>query len=212
MDKEYLVDLIERLSGVKDHKVIVGSQSISWMAHREVENIREIDVLDDLQKLLFVESSQKKIAAIFIILRSIGINAEDSSTINLMIRFLSSEAIKEFDRDILYQMMSSTFETGLNYQEQISGITYWVDDQDEMVRNTAIRLLGLTSNHKNEAENVLIDVIENAYDDYGIQYAADSLFEVGSNSCLSILKSSLTELESQDAIYSARRTIRKFKI
>lgn len=208
-NKIYLDDLIDRLAGYQDGVVVIGRTSKSWQAHREAEKIDNNELLPLLSDTLNLLSDENRIEALFFILLCLAQNTKDVKIIDCMISYFERIQLDDFDHDIRYSLMRCATRTNLKFSGKIDSIVYWMDDDHEMVRNESIKLIGQTSNYKSEAENALIQVLECPYDDYGIRFAADSLFEVGSKKCIPYLKSVLENLEDMEAISSVRRTLKK---
>jgi len=210
-NKIYLDDLIDRLAGYQDGVVVIGSTSKSWQAHREAEKIDNNELLPLLSDTLNLLSDENRIEALFFILLCLAQNTKDVKIIDCMISYFERIQLDDFDHDIRYSLMRCATRTNLKFFGKIDSIAYWMDDDHEMVRNESIKLIAQTSNYISEAENALIQVLECPYDDYGIRFAADSLFEVGSKKCIPYLKSALENLEDMEAISSVHRTLKKLR-
>lgn len=202
-------DLVKRLAGLQnDEKEPVGSESVSWQAHREAEKITDSLYVPILKVILDKDYFLKEDKSVFFILKCIANNLNDVKVIDYMVNFLSErEEEDKYDNETLYLLMSTIHDAEMMYNSGVDYFISLVDDEDEMIRNIAIKLLGKTINHKTEAEKGLIGVLENAYDDYGIRNAANSLYAIRSKNSIKALKKSLEDIEMEDAIISVNRTI-----
>lgn len=204
-------DLIKRLTDSEDlENAVVGSETVSWKAHREAEEIDDPLYIPILKTILRESDSLDEMNAAYFIFNSITKNLNDTKSADFIIDHLI-ETMKEgkFDNETLYYLMSSIYDNGMCFNGKIDQFIDLVDDEDDMIRNTSIRLLGRTLRYKEKAESALIDVLKNSYDDYGIRYAADSLYSVGSSNSIDALSFALEEAENEDAVESVKKALEK---
>lgn len=207
----YIHKLIIRLNDDEDSEnTVVGSESVSWKAHREAEEIDDPLYIPILKTIVRENDSLNEMKAAYFIFNSITKKLNDTKSADFIVDHLA-ETMKEdkFDNEALYYLMSSIYDNGMYFNSNIDEFVDLVDDEDDMIRNTSIRLLGRTLSYKEKAESALIEVLKNSYDDYGIRYAADSLYSVGSSNSIDALSFALEEAENEDAVESVKKALEK---
>jgi hypothetical protein len=200
-----LTTLIQRLLGrTGDNSSPVGSETDQWQANRDAEKLSDPLLLTEIESIISDNQDAEERRMCYRLFGFIASNSEDATVIERLLVFLPNEK----NEDALYELFMAVNDAGLEYNSGTEAVAYWADDLNEMVRNASIRALGKSKEHE-KAEAALIELLEDPYDDYGIRYAADSLYKVGSKKALPILKKKLKEASDDEALESIQRTLQK---
>jgi len=199
--------LIQRLLGrTGDNSSPVGSETDQWQANRDAEELSDPSLLVEIESILNDNEDSEERRMCYRLFGFIASNCSDATVIERLITHIPNEK----NEDALYELFMAVNDAGLAYNSGTESIAYWADDLNELVRNAAIRALGKSNEHE-KAESALVELLEDPYDDYGIRYAANSLYNVGSKKALPILKEKLNDASDDEAIESIHRTIEKLR-
>ena len=206
---ENIVLLIENMSGINDKNEAIGSQTLSWNAYQMAREASDLSVVPQVFNFISLsENDRQKKQAYQLLLCILG-NTKSVSLAEMLL-----QQLKQLDNndECLYTVLIGLWESETPIENYMENVIFYIDDQRELIRNAAIRLLRLYTKHKDVAENALIEIIENPYDDYDLRYAVETLSIIGSKKSIAPLKEakSLTEdYELQQLILKAITVLKR---
>lgn len=208
MDEDVL-KLIENMSCINDKNEAIGSQTLSWNAYQMAREANDLSVVPQLFNFISLsENDRQKKQAYQLLLFILG-NTKSVSLAEMLL-----QQLKQLDNndECLYTVLIGLWESETPIENYMENVIFYIDDQRELIRNAAIRLLRLYTKDKDVAENALIEIIENPYDDYDLRYAAETLSIIGSKKSIAPLKEakSLTkDYELQQLILKAITVLKR---
>jgi len=170
MTEEEILDLLQRMD---DRTPSTSSdQSISWLAHRDAEDVNDPALIPCLKQLL--ESTKKKEIRrhIYFILSQIGRNFKDIEVAHILYDRLDAET----DKHILSGLLSAL--AGLPQIPNCGRIVALTKDNRWLVRESAIS--ALKNCKPANAEDALLEVLKTSGNTYDLIFAIASLGVVGS--------------------------------
>lgn len=203
-----LLLLIENMSGIHDKNEPVGSESLSWKAYQIAREINDLSLVPQLFSFIDASSNSKQKKQAYQLLLFILMNTNDNSLANQLVTQLKKE---DQNDDCLYTLLIGLWESKTALENQIDDVIFYIDDQRELVRNAAIRLLSLFKNNRDRAENALIEIIQNPYDDYDLKYAVETLSSIGSEKSIVPLQRAKKETDNYEIQQLISEVIKKLK-
>lgn len=203
-----LLQLIENMSGIHDGNEPIGSQTLSWNAYQIAREINDLSIVP--QTMQFIESSDngklKKHA--YQLLLFILSNTKDNELADTLLLELKKEDANE---DTLYTLLIGLWESKTGLENHLDDVLFYIDDQRSLIRNAAIRVVSLYKKNHADAEDALIDIIKNPYDNYDLRYAVETLAVIGSKKSITALQEAKKETEDYETQELISKTINKLK-
>lgn len=201
-----LLQLIQNMSGLNDQETPKGSDTISWNAYQIAREINDVSLVVPVFHFINSTEDVKLRKHAYQLLLFILDNTKDDFLANQLLTQLKKE---DQNDDCLYTLLIGLWESKMALNNHINNVIFYIDDQRELIRNAAIRLLGLYQNDCDSAENALIEIIENPYDNYDLKYAIETLSIVGSKKCIVPLKKVKNETENFEIQQLITETIKE---
>jgi len=196
--RTYLVELLERLTV---NEPGVGSvDSVSWHAHREAEQLREISLVGELDAFLASNPHPRKRVAAYFIVGSVGKNCGAPECARILIEYAS----KEKDKYALSNLLHRLAEIPKPAQIDLEPLFALLEDKRWLVRHAAIRSLINVSSL--EAEERLLALLGSTTDAGDVVYCHATLNRIGTSKSLATLRSNLTS-RKRDIKLSAEQAI-----
>src|SRR6266705_2387489 len=134
--RPYLADLIKRLS--KDGRVVSSTQSASWAAHREAEELRDETMVDELVSSVASEKAKARRAACYFVIGKIGRNLQYLRCARVLLDLLNTETDKHNIASILERVAEIEKPSAFD----LSFVYALLEDPRWRVRHAAIQALG----------------------------------------------------------------------
>lgn len=167
-----LIVFLEEMAGLHDENAVKGSNTVSWKAYRAAEKLNDLTLTEQLIELIDNHKDEKVKQSGYQVLAYLLQNTRDQSLANILLERLTLE---KDNNDRLYILLTGLRESNMQFQENIENVIYFIDDDREMIRNAAIRVLGHYKADKSKAINALNAVIDSPYDTYDLKYAKQAL-------------------------------------
>ena len=180
---KYLVDLIERMT-VRE-QCVNSNESISWQAHREAEKLVDASLISELRDLLEQRPKKDQRRAIYFIIGKIGKNCRNAEFTLLLLNCVSAET----DKYSLSALLDFIGDLPKPLHFDISPLCVLLSDKRWLVRHSAIR--SMKHCHHAEAEDKLINMLENSEDSQDIVYCQATLNNIGTSKALPALSRNL---------------------
>ena len=203
-----LLQLIENMSGINDTETPIGSNTISWNAYQIAREINDLSLVPQLLSFLYASDDVKQKKHAYQLLLFILTNTNDNSLADQLLKQIKKE---DQNDDCLYTLLIGLWESKTAMKNHIEDVIFYIDDQRELIRNAAIRLLGSYENDLDIAEDALIEIVNYPYDNFDLKYAVESLAKIGSVKSIDTLKKSIEETEDQEVKEVIFKTIEKLK-
>lgn len=142
----WLSDLIGRMIVVE--QVTHSDHSISWHAHREAEQIRDLAILDELSTFIASSKSKDERKAAYFLLGALGANTADVRCADALNARLSVEK----DKYVLAAILEALAKLTKPRDFPLGAIFQHLSDKRWLVRHTAIRALLKTDSENAEAQ------------------------------------------------------------
>lgn len=167
-----LKNLVDRMLGrVGNNESPIGSQTDSWLANREAEKLADPALSERIIAILkFGDVDMEQRTVLNRILGFLAKNLQDKTIIEVILRNLETVT----DEKLIYDSFMSVLDSNLRYDHHTEIVVEYIDDLNDLVRNAAIRVLGL-SNNRELARRELRLIMEDPYDEYGLRYIQESL-------------------------------------
>jgi HEAT repeat protein len=196
--RPYLGDLLERL-GMRERKVS-SDNSLSWHAHREAEQLRDLSLVADLDAFLSSNPPASKRIAAYFIVGSIGRNCASPECARMLIGYLS----KENNKYALSSLLNLLAEVPKPEHINLEPLFALLEDKRWLVRHAAIRSLMNVSSH--EPEERLLALLGSTTDPGDRVYCHATLNRIETSKSLAALRFSLTS-RKRDVKLSAAAAI-----
>ena len=192
--KRYLKDLLARLSDNSYITLINGSRtsenSISMLAHQEIENFYKVEAVFSLKELYLKEkNSWHRVHALRLLLQ-IATKHDTQDIVTCIFDFLKSEKINT----VVYFTLKSLSELEIlvDFDPFLEQLLAFFTSKDSSTRHAAIRLLGKIKTHRAIVEDALLDFLAKTKNEYDLEYTANTLAKIGSQKSIEPLKNVLT--------------------
>lgn len=181
--RTYLTDLLERLA-VKE-SAGNSDDSISWHAHREAEQLRDLTLVGELDAFLTSNPPPCKRAAAYFIVGKIGKNCGAPECARMLI----GHASKEKDKYALSSMLDRLADIPKPAHIDLEPVFALLEDKRWLVRHAAIRSLRNVSS--SEPEERLLALLDSTIDPDDLIYCHSTLNYIGTSKSLAALRSNL---------------------
>jgi HEAT repeats len=196
--RTYLMDLLERLS--MPEPGVSSADSISWHAHREAEQLRDLALVADLDEFLSSNPPARKRTAAYFIVGAIGKNCGSGECASMLIKYASSEK----DKYALHDLLDRLAEIPKPNHIDLEPLFALLEDQRWLVRHAAIRSLMNVSSPEPEVR--LLALLGSTTDPHDLIYCHATLNRIGTAKSLAALRSNLTS-RKRDVKLSAAAAI-----
>lgn len=204
-----LLKLLEEMSSKLDIEAYRGSETLSWKAYRKAEQLDDLEIADGLFDYVDAKADNAYIKEAY---QALAYILKNSKVVSIANKCLKRVRKLDSNEKALYVVLMGIYEANVPLKEFLEEVVYYIDDERPLIRNAAIRCLGLYSEKSMDAENALLDILEYPYDDYGVRYIAESLGKVGSSKSLTPLHEKIYNLNSNDAINSVNAAIKAISL
>lgn len=198
----YLVDLIDRLA--KNEPAVSSEDSVSWAAHREAEQLRDISMVDELARVASTEKSKARRAACYFVIGKIGSNVQDAGCARVLLELLKTEK----DKYNLGSILERVAEINKPSAFDLSGVYALLEDARWIVRHAAIR--ALNNSQCEEVEEHLLRHLAATDDPYDKAYCHAVLNHLGTARSIPLLEESLKS-RKRDVKLSAEAALRAIR-
>lgn len=194
----YLMDLLERLS--MPEPGVSSADSISWHAHREAEQLRDLALVANLDEFLASDPPARKRTAAYFIVGAIGKNSGSGECASMLIKYASNEKDKYALHGLLDRLAEIPKPENINL-EPLFGL---LEDKRWLIRHAAIRSLMNVSSP--EPELRLLALLGSTTDPHDLIYCHATLNRIGTAKSLAALRSNLSS-RKRDVKLSAAAAI-----
>jgi len=205
MDK-YLIDLIARMLDKSDKIMETGfssSDTISWKALREAEEVNDEALIPQLILFIDTEKDKKKRDKVYF-LDHIAKNTGNPEGLDYLISCVNQETDKYIISSLLDRIADIHKPVGTDLQPLIQA----TKSDKWLIRHSAI--LSLNNSSDGLAETVLIDIITNSDESIDSTYANATLGDVGTARAIPFLEKNLRS-RKKDVKGSAEYAIEEIK-
>jgi hypothetical protein len=199
--RSYLEDLVERLADRT--KLRSSSESVSWAAHREAEQLADITMVGELAAAVRSLPTAKRSGCYFTI-GKIGRNLRDEQCAAVLLDLLPAESNK-YNLDCLLQRVG---EIPKGPTLDLSAVFPLLEDKRWLVRHAAIRALDHSASPDVEAR--LVEHLSATTDAYDQTYCHAVLNHVGTRRALPAIEANLKS-RKRDAKVSAELAVRAIR-
>jgi HEAT repeat protein len=200
--RAYLADLVDRLAKVEP--MVSSDKSVSWAAHREAEQLRDISMVDELVGVAASDTAKGRRAACHFIIGKIGANVQNARCARVLLDLLSTERDKHNIAFILDRVgeisKPSTFD--------LSAVYALLDDPRWRVRHAAIQALRNSQNE--EVETRLLRHLSSTDDPHDQTYCHSVLNRSGTARSIPTLEANLKS-RKRDVKQSAEAALRAIR-
>lgn len=206
MDK-YLIDLIDRMNDTSDQKMEPGyksSETVSWKALREAENLDNIDFVPQLIDFIEKEKNRKNRDRAYFILGHLAKNTIDYSAT----QFLIQRVDKETDKYILASLLDRIANLEKQHGTDLEPIFKATKNNKWLVRYSAIQALKNTND--GNAEKTLIDILDQSKDPNDLTYSNSTLNRIGTSKAIPHIEKHLSS-RKRDVKTSAKLAIEEIR-
>lgn len=194
-------ELEELIGRMTDDSPGVGEQqSVSWLAHRDAEELRDPSFVDDLVDAIAVERSKERRSAMYFVLGKLGKALRDPRCARRLLDFLQNEKDKYVIAFALDRVGDIPKPRGFD----LSLVYGYLSDVRWLVRRSAISALDGTDDP--EVERRLIAHAASTEDPYDLAGCHSVLHRVGSTAAIPVLERGLRS-RKRDVRMSARLAI-----
>ncbi|WP_143306373.1 HEAT repeat domain-containing protein [Chitinophaga vietnamensis] len=182
--EDYLQDLIDRMNGSRDLPLAPGhssSESASWAAFREAEQISDTNFIPLLTHFIGSEKTAQKRDRAYFILGHIARNTGNTD----ITTFLISRIVKEDNRYVCATLLDMIAPLEKPAGTDLSPLINATQSSTWQVRQSAIKALG--NCNSDEATQALLEIIENSHDEYDLIYANAAIATSGNKACIPAL-------------------------
>jgi HEAT repeat protein len=200
--RAYLADLIDRLA--KDEPMMSSANSVSWAAHREAEQLRDLSMVDELVEAAASDKAKPRRAACYFVIGKIGGNVQDARCARVLLDLLNTERDKHNIASILERVAEiskpSTFD--------LSSVYALLEDPRWRVRHAAIQ--ALRNSQGEEVETHLLRHLASSDDPYDQTYCHSVLNYLGTVRSIPLLEANLKS-RKRDVKMSAEAALRAIR-
>jgi HEAT repeat protein len=143
---DYFADLVDRMAH-QDEPGASSSQSVSWAAHREAEQLRDVGSVDELVRMAAGDKNKRRRAACYFIIGKIGGNLQDARCASVLLELLKTET----DKYNIAAILDRVAEIDKPPTVDIAGVYALLDDSRWLVRHAAIRAINRSQSDMAEA-------------------------------------------------------------
>lgn len=199
--RPYLEDLVERLADRTE--VRSSSESVSWAAHREAEQLTDITMVSELAEAVRSLPTAKRSGCYYTI-GKIGANLREEQCAVMLLELLPAESDK-YNLDCLLQRVG---EIPKGRTLDLSAIFPLLNDKRWLVRHAAIRALDHSANPDVEAR--LVAHLSATTDAYDQTYCHAVLNHIGTRHALPAIEAHLKS-RKRDVKVSAELAVRAIR-
>jgi len=181
--RTYLIDLLERLS--MPEPGVSSADSISWHAHREAEQLRDLALVVDLDEFLSSNPPARKRTAACCIVGAIGKNCGSAECVSMLIKYASNEK----DKYALGGLLDRLAEIPKPKHIDLEPLFALLEDKRWLVRHAAIRSLMNVSSPEPEVQ--LLALLGSTTDPHDLICCHATLNRIGTAKSLTSLRSNL---------------------
>lgn len=192
--RTYLEELINRMCDRNLEKT--SSETIAYNAYREVDNIKDENLLPTLFEIVNNELDENKRNKAYYIISKIALPNNDIESLNFFLQKLKKEKSKGIIEDLL--KIISSFKKPKEID--LANIFNFLNNKSNLIRHNAI--LALENCNSTECENKLIMILENSTNQHDLLYSVQVLSTSGFHKSLPKLKELITH-SKQDISNSA---------
>jgi HEAT repeat protein len=200
--RAYLADLIDRLA--RFEPMVSSDKSVSWAAHREAEQLRDVSMVDELAGVAASDKAKARRAACHFVIGKIGRNVQDAQCARMLLDLLNAERDKHNIAFILDRVgeisKPSTFD--------LSGVYALLDDPRWRVRHAAIQ--ALRNSQSEEVETRLLRRLSSTDDPHDKIYCHSVLNQLGTARSIPALQANLRS-RKRDVKQSAEAALRAIR-
>ncbi|SFU35345.1 HEAT repeat-containing protein [Pontibacter akesuensis] len=190
-----------------DHNMEAGydsSKTISWQAFREAEKQENESYIPQLIDFIEKEKNKKKRDRVYFILGHIAKNTGDITAINFLIQRIE----KETDKYVISALLDRVADLKKPKGTDLRPIIKAMKSEKWLIRHSAISALKQSSDE--EAENALIEVLNNSTDPDDLTYANAALNKVGTLRAIPYIQNLLSS-RKRDVKLSAKLAIEEIE-
>lgn len=205
--EEYLLILIERMGNDSDHNMEAGydsSKTISWEAHREAEKLDNESYIPQLIDFIEKEKNKKKRDRAYFLLGHIAKNTGDITAVIFLIQRVEKETDKYIVSSLLDRIADLNKPKGVDLRPIINA----TKSNRWLIRHRAISALNQSSG--DEAENALIDILDNSMDPDDLTYTNATLNRIGTPRAIPYIERHLSS-RKRDVKLSAKLAIEEIE-
>lgn len=202
-----LIDLIDRMLYRTDQIITVGydsSNTISWKALREAENIENADFVPQLITFINTEKDKKKRDKAYFLLGHIAKNKENLEALD----YLISRINKETDKYIIAALLDRIGDIQKPIGTDLQPLIQATKSDKWLIRYSAIQ--SLNNAVDSIAETALIEILNTSDDPYNLTYTNSTLNKIGTQRSLPYLEKHLKS-KKRDVRESAKFAIEEIK-
>ncbi len=203
-----LIQLLENMSGIYDGKTVKGSNSLSWKAYRIAEQVNDLNLVPELLGFIDVVENQSLKNEAYQLVLFILNNTKDEKLVNELLKRLKRE---DQNDESLYKLLIGIWESKVKLKKHLESVIYYIDDQRELIRNAAIRLISSFEKDLEIAENALIEVINDPYDNFDLKYGIQSIGLIGSEKSVHELQKIHSKINDDEMKEKIIEAIKKIK-
>jgi HEAT repeat protein len=196
--RTYLIDLLGRLSTPEPG--VSSGDSISWHAHREAEQLRDLALIADLDEFLSSNPPARSRTAAYFIVGAIGKNCGSDECASMLIKY----AQKEKDKYALHGLLDRLAEIPKPKHIDLKPLFALLEDKRWLVRHAAIRSLMNVSSPEPEVR--LLALLGSTTDPDDLVHCHATLNRIGTAKSLAALRSNLSS-RKRDVKLSAAAAI-----
>ena len=186
--EQYLTELINRMCDDSDKDMVAefdSSKTISWIATREAEKIKEEKYIEQFIDFIEKEKNKKKRDNAYFVLSKIAKNINNLEAT----KFLISRIEIETDKYVLMFMLDRISDLNKPKGTDLTNIIYATESEKWQIRHSAIGALKKTNDEI--AENQIIKILNNTEDKFNIIYCISTLNDVGTEKAIPYLEKHL---------------------
>lgn len=190
-----------------DQIITVGhdsSNTISWKALREAENIENADFIPQLITFINAEKDKKKRDKAYFLLGHVAKNKENLKALDYLISRINKETDKYIIAALLDRIGAIQKPIGTDLQPLIQA----TKSDKWLIRYSAIQ--SLNNAVDSIAETALIEILNTSDDPFNLTYANSTLNKIGTQRSLPYLEKHL-QSKKRDVRDSAKFTIEEIK-
>lgn len=184
--------------------MVSSDNSVSWAAHREAEELRDVSMVDELLGLAATDRAKARRAACYFVIGKIGSNLQDARCVRALLDLLNTESDKHNIASILERVAEISKPPAFD----LSRVYALLKDPRWRVRHAAIQALG--NSQSEEVETHLLEHLASTDDPYDQTYCHAVLNHLGTARSVPLLEVNLKS-RKRDVKLSAEAALRAIR-
>lgn len=184
MLRDDLVDLLDRMS--IDEPLCDSDDSISWHAHREAEELKDLSMIDELATYARQERNKDRRNNAYFVIAKIGLNTDSTYSAKVLVEFLDKETHKYVLDNLLTRISEFNQPLDVNWESVFPHLR----DPRWTVRHSAIWALRCCDTTRGEQE--VLEILNSSINRYDLEYCCSTLSFIGSTTAIPSLERALT--------------------